>query len=163
MIARFLQFNHYWLSTVLVLSLCILSLSFFALSFVGYEFLKHQADIYSTRGQATIITPIFYAQFVPRLRIFALISLICTIPIYLARKTLVNVVQSLSQSFNLLWTQAWDEVKGIRDEPLSVQLALVFIILCGVLLRLNFIQEPLGFDESWTFLSFVQMPAFIYP
>jgi hypothetical protein len=89
--------------------------------------------------------------------------MICAIPIYLARKPLSESLQSVSRSLKLLYSDARNELRRIKAEPLRVQLALGFIIFCGVLLRLNYIQGPMSFDESWTFMSFVQMPAVYIP
>ncbi len=143
--------------------LLLLAAVLFGLSFVGFEFLKRTADSFSGSGNAEFVTPEFHAGIVLRLRVFAVALALLGFPLVFLRDLLNRLPGRWRASNRKLRADARRSLADAVREHRGVTLAVLLLIAIGVVLRVDFLNQPLRFDEGRTFLSFVQMPFAYIP
>lgn len=150
-----------WPFLLLVTLFASAGLGLIAASLVDYEYVRAKTDRFSSTGRAEFVTPEFFAGMVGRLRVIGVALGALVLPLFLFRRPIGRFPARLGASTRELWADLRSfEVRGPGRLGMA---ALAGVVIAGIGVRLGFVDQPLRFDEGWTFNSFVQMPAHYIP
>ncbi len=145
----------------IALLLGLLAAALASVSFASFTSVKAHLDSFASDGDADVTRTEFDA-IVVRLRAAAVVAGLAAVAAYARRKRLRNFLGELGASCA---TATSSLVRGLRrvlaaESPLHLG-ALLTVIVIAVLVRLEFLFQPMRYDESATFVSYVSPPWYI--
>jgi hypothetical protein len=144
-----------------VLFLAFLAAALAAGSFASYTSVKSHLDSFASDGDADI-TRADFEGIVVRLRVGAALVLLAAIAAYVLRRRFRGVLVELAVSAVSSSVRLYRglRVRVAAESRLHLG-ALGVITLAAVLVRLEFLFQPMRYDESVTFVSYVSPPWYI--
>ncbi|MGH3025049.1 MAG: glycosyltransferase family 39 protein, partial [Gaiellaceae bacterium] len=143
--------------------LALLGSSAFALvvSFASYSRVKRRLDAFASDHHASLSRHRF-AVATWELRAVAVVLLLAVGAIYIGRGRLAEAIARLAASVARSVSQSWLAVRTtIRLESRVHIGALALIVLAAVLVRLDFLFQPMRYDESGTYVHYASEPFYI--
>ena len=151
-------------SVILILIiLFMLGLVVFLLSFVPFDLIKHIIDSMSYRGSAN--TEIFnhrvFNIIVIRLRLMGLFFIICSFLLYFIRQKAINMINNIHYDYNLFKQHIIVIfLEAIKEDGKLYIISLGIISIIAIIIRLNYLFQPMRFDEALSFISYSSKPLF---
>ncbi|MGH3111022.1 MAG: glycosyltransferase family 39 protein [Gaiellaceae bacterium] len=141
--------------------LVLLAVALVVLSFFSYESVKAHLDSFASDGDADI-TRADFDRIVVRLRIAAALVLLAAVAVYTFRNRLsgflVGIAASGGSSVASLRRGLRTRIAGESRLHLG---ALGVVTLAALLVRLEFLFQPMRYDESVTFVHYASRPWYI--
>ncbi len=145
----------------LVLLLVLAAIALAAASLASYTSLKEHLDAFASDGDADVTRGDFDA-IVVRLRLAAVASAICALGLYVRRRSLGGFLEELGGSVT---TSTAALVRGLRavlaNESSAHLGTLAVVTVVAVFVRVEFLFQPMRYDESVTYVHYGSRPWYI--
>jgi hypothetical protein len=146
---------------VLVGLLGVLAVVLAAGSFVSYETVDARLDAFASDGDADVSRADFDA-IVLRLRIAALGAAVAACAVYVGRRRLGRLLAELAASAAASAAALWSGLRTAVAAESRLHLgALALVTLAALLVRLEFLFQPMRYDESVTYVHYASRPWYI--
>jgi Dolichyl-phosphate-mannose-protein mannosyltransferase len=132
----------------------LMGLGIFASSFLPFDHVRPLVDSYSADGSVEFFSREFYRAMTFRLRVCGIfLVLVCVVALLLNR-----CMPDQSSRFSVVFQDVteWKQVftNELRQLSMVTLVAVIIILAAGLAVRLAFIQEPIRYDEAFTYLNF---------
>ncbi len=149
------------LAAGLVLVFPLAGVALAAGSLLSYESVKTVLDASASDGDAEL-TAAEFQSIVVRLRIAAVLALVAGAAGYLARRRLADVLGRLGESVREEARALLRALRaGLAAESRAHLSALGIVILAGLVVRIEFLFQPMRYDEAGTSVHYVAQPWYI--
>ena len=146
---------------VLVAMFAILALALAAVSFAPYATVKEHLDAFASDGDADVSRAEFDA-IVLRLRLAAIGAALAAAAVYLWRRRLARWLAELASSVAVAFAALRRGLHSTLATESRLHLgSLVLVTLVAVLVRLEFLFQPMRYDESVTYAHYASRPWYI--
>jgi hypothetical protein len=146
---------------VFALVLGLLAVALAAASFTSYESVKARLDAFASDGHADL-TPADFDVIVIRLRIAAAAAALAAIAVYAGQRRLRRLLTMLASSAaSSIASLSRALAQALAQESRLHLTALALVTLAAVLVRLEFLFQPMRYDESVTFVHYASRPWYI--
>ncbi len=136
--------------------------AFLLASLIPFEFLNSFVGSFAFDGNAGLFTHDFFSRATFFFRAAGAACLISGAVLYFGRKRIEKPArESLSALASSFVELGRSLAADMREEDKTHILALFFIVLAGLALRLAFLFEPILYDEAHTFVQYASRPLFI--
>jgi hypothetical protein len=130
-------------------------------SFASYTRVKHRLDSFASDHDASL-TRHRFSIVVWELRAASLVLLVAAVAVVLTRGRLAGSLSFLSRSVKRTASQAWRGVlTTVRGESRWHLATLGVIVVTAVLLRLDFLFQPMRYDEAGTYIHYASEPIYV--
>ena len=128
---------------------------------LSYEHAKVFLTPYFPAGKAEMFTIARYSQAVMGTRALAVVLILLALSLFVWAVPIGRRLTAFAADVRSLARLAFSGLAGLRNEDTPHLAALGAILLWAVVLRLVYIDSPMRWDESDTFLSFASRPLFV--
>jgi Dolichyl-phosphate-mannose-protein mannosyltransferase len=130
-------------------------------SFASFESVKARLDAFASDGDADVTRGEFDA-IVLRVRVAAVVAALAALAVYVSRHRLVHALDELAASATEAISSLWRAVTGALATESRLHLAAIGVVtLIALLVRLEFLFQPMRYDEAVTFVHFASQPWYI--
>ncbi len=144
-----------------VLFLGLVAVVLAAGSFASYASVKAHLDSFASDGDADV-TRVDFDQLVMRLRVAAVVAALAAVAVHVGRRRVRRLLAELASSAASSVSSLYHGlgVTLARESRLHLG-ALGLVTLAALLVRLEFLFQPMRYDESATFVSYASPPWYI--
>ena len=142
-------------------ALALLGVGLFVASFASYERVKRRLDSYASDGDSGFSHGTFHL-IVVELRVLAPVLALAAVGTYVKRRPIGDAIQTLLAS--LSWSLARVAARAravVVNEPRVHFAALGLVTVGALLVRLDFLFQPMRYDESGTFIHYASKPLYV--
>jgi dolichyl-phosphate-mannose-protein mannosyltransferase len=130
-------------------------------SFASYASVKRHLDSFASDGDANL-TPAEFDAIVVRLRIAAALAVLAAIAVAVGRHRLRRFLVELASQTGAAAVALWHGlVRAIAMESWLHLATLGLLTVAAVLVRLDFLFQPMRYDESVTYVHYASRPWYI--
>jgi Dolichyl-phosphate-mannose-protein mannosyltransferase len=141
--------------------LALVAVAIAAASFASYAWVKARLDSFASDGNADLTHADFDA-IVLRLRLAAAGVLVLAIAVHAGRRRIRGVLAELVWSAGTASSSLRRALAAaVRAESRPHLATLAFVTIAGFLIRLDFLFQPMRYDESVTYVHFASRPWYI--
>jgi dolichyl-phosphate-mannose-protein mannosyltransferase len=141
--------------------LAILALALAAISFASYTTFKEHLDAFASDGDADVSRGDFHAIEL-RLRLAAVGAALAAATVYWWRRRLARWLAELASSIAASFFALRHGLRSTLANESRLHLgALVVVTLVAVVVRLEFLFQPMRYDESVTYVHYASRPWYI--
>lgn len=149
------------LAVVVALVLAAAAALLIAVSFLSYATVKHRLDLYASDHDANFSRG-RYDTVVWQLRALAALLCAAAAAVHLSRRRLARASRMLLRSAAADTSAAVRVVRRTVAAESRVHLgSLVAIVAAGVLVRIDFLFQPMRYDEAGTYVHYASRPLYV--
>jgi hypothetical protein len=142
-------------------ALALVGAGLFVASFASYERVKRRLDSYASDGDAGFSRHTFHLVVV-ELRVIAPLLVLAAVAVHVKRRPIGGAVETLFASISSSLRQALARAReAVIEEPRIHFAALGLVTIGALLVRLEFLFQPMRYDESGTFVHYGSKPLYI--
>jgi hypothetical protein len=130
-------------------------------STLSFETVRAWLDVWAADGSADAFAPALHRRLLAGLRLVGVALLVLGAVFVALRKPLGRLAARFEVSSRQATGAAAAALGGFWAEPLFHRVTLALIVAGGVVLRLVWLQEPMRYDESYTFLNYARYPLVV--
>lgn len=146
---------------VLVAVLAILAASLTVVSFASYTTVKEHLDAFASDGDADFTRADFDAILL-RVRLAAVGAVLAAAAVFWTRRRLAHRLAELASAVAVSLAALWKGLRSTLATESRLHLgALVLVTVVAVAVRLEFLFQPMRYDESVTYVHYASRPWYI--
>lgn len=151
------RYNTLFKITILffIISLFVASFILIIISQTPYTFVQSIVDSFATANENAVFDSIFWDGITSRALIVGIGIFIVAVFVIVFNVSAKNAIfYTIQDAFVFIKNIVQRTYLSLRTDAVENKIALFLLTLAAIVLRLNFINQPMRYDEAWTYNRF---------